>query len=50
MRNDGGSKLWWIALGALWGSFNRSGEEQDVSNKVYHEHNTQGSGLSSQCI
>lgn len=34
MRNDGGSKLWWIALGALWGSFNRWGEEQDVANKL----------------
>lgn len=34
MRNDGGSKLWWIALGALWGSFNRPGEEQDVANTL----------------
>lgn len=32
MKNDG--KLWWIALGALWGSFNRLGEERDVANKL----------------
>lgn len=32
MRNDG--KLRWIALGAIWGSFNRLGEEQDVANKL----------------